>query len=332
MFITEEQKQLLLDDLTQKEFGYSVLDLSRGSTKCVWHRCVVCDRPKKNMFRRFVISVGLSHSQCKEQLTKQTWEQKYKVDHPFKNRNIQQKRKQTWEQKYGVDNPQKSKRVREKTKQTCLERYVVKYVTQSEQIQKKIKQTNIKKYGVVRLGNLKHEIKTKQYWLRQEFYDGCKINPDQDLPDRWSQGTSQKLEIVCSCGKIFVAVFNDFILGRHKGCGHYRQSRGEKQLGQYLEQLFPGQVTAQDNLGFLKRQTVDYAVRDLKLAFEYDGEHHFRPVRFNGKSLQKAEKQFKKQKINDKKKDRLLEQYGWTLIRIKYDQDIEQQLISKLRK
>lgn len=173
-----------------------------------------------------------------------------------------------------------------------------------------------------------YSVYSKQYWLDQTFYDGCKINPGQKLPNEWSQGSYKKFEIECSCGKIFAPVFRDFTSGNSKSCGHYSQSQGEKELGELLERLFPNLVTSQDDLDFLchkKPLRVDFAIRDLKLAFEFDGQQHFRSIKRYG-----GERGLKLTQQRDKKKEKLLKKNGYTLIRIRYDQDIKRQLFNDL--
>lgn len=102
-------------------------------------------------------------------------------------------------------------------------------------------------------------------------------------------------------------------------CNEYQK---EKRLGEILETLYPGLVRSQDNLGFLGRLRVDYSVSSLKLAFEYDGEHHFRPVRYGGMSIEKARKALKSQQIRDKRKSFLCKKNGYTLVRIAYNEDL----------
>ena len=60
---------------------------------------------------------------------------------------------------------------------------------------------------------------------------------------------------------------------------------------------------------------------------EYDGEQHYRPVRFGGISLKQAQKGF----INQQKKDKLdtlfCKENNIILHRIKYDEDKEKEII-----
>jgi len=101
-------------------------------------------------------------------------------------------------------------------------------------------------------------------------------------------------------------------------------SRGESKLGVILKQIFPTEdLRAEDNLGFLGHSRVDYSIRQLCLAFEYDGLHHFRPVAFGGIDQKRAEQQFIKQRERDRRKNRLCKKNNITLIRIAYKEPLD---------
>lgn len=333
MIIRKKLKSLLLHNRTQQEFGYNISELSRGSVRYIWHKCIICSRPKKTKFREFLQDKALSHQECKIEIRKRTNLQKYSVEHAPESKQVKKRIRQTWKGIYGVDNPRKAEQVKQKIRNTWKDKYGVDNPSRSERVQQKRKQNNLRKYGVKHsCGNLKHLLYSKQYWLKQKFHDNCKVNPNQSLPDQWSQGCSQKFEIICSCGKIFIPVFNDLTSGRSKSCGHFSQSQGEKRTGEYLTLLFPNQITTQDDLGFLKGQgarggnlKVDFANRDLKFAVEYNGLQHDQPVEYFG-----GKEAFELQQKNDEKKEKLLKKYDWTLVRVRYDQSIKDQLIDAL--
>lgn len=144
-------------------------------------------------------------------------------------------------------------------------------------------------------------------------------------------GVRDHLLVQCPEGHTYKVTWNNFQQGYR--CPICKNSKGEQCLYEILEQIFQGyNITKQDNLDFLGLQRVDFAIRDLKLAFEYDGEHHFRPVQFGGRSLQKAERAFKKQQQRDRKKEELLKQNDFKLIRFKYDENLSEEfLIQNLR-
>ena len=62
----------------------------------------------------------------------------------------------------------------------------------------------------------------------------------------------------------------------------------------------------------------DFAIHDLKILIERDGEQHYQPVRFGGISKERANAIFEKQKQVDKFKTELAISNGWKLCRIPY--------------
>ena len=84
--------------------------------------------------------------QRKEKLKKTSLE-KYGVEHPLKNKEIQNKRKETCLEKYG-GHPLQNTEIRNKIKETCLEKYGTNCPLQNEEIQNKVKKTCMENYGV----------------------------------------------------------------------------------------------------------------------------------------------------------------------------------------
>jgi len=133
-------------------------------------------------------------------------------------------------------------------------------------------------------------------------------------------GTS-KLEYECPKGHYSQVVWSLFYRGCR--CPTCCESKGEKQLSKILICLFPNnKIRSQDNLNFLGRQKVDFSVRDLKLAFEYDGEHHFHPVQFNGMPLKRAKRIFQYTVERDQRKNETCRKQGYRIIRFKYDEKL----------
>lgn len=161
---------------------------------------------------------------------------------------------------------------------------------------------------IVTYQQVKEYIEQQSYCLLSKRYINCK----------------NKLSLRCTKGHQYRATWEKFRQGHR--CPKCNESKGEKQLGELLQQVFPDLVTSQDNLDFLGLQRVDYAIPTLKLAFEYDGRQHYKPVKYWG-----GKKAFKFQQQRDKKKQQLLKQNGWTLVRIKYDQPIRDQLVEALK-
>lgn len=85
-----------------------------------------------------------SKEQIKEEKiekTKNTWLDKYGVDHPFKTREGLEKLKKANRIKYGVDNVMQLKEVQEKAMETTLKNYGVKRPLQNKELKKKQEKT-----------------------------------------------------------------------------------------------------------------------------------------------------------------------------------------------
>jgi len=136
------------------------------------------------------------------------------------------------------------------------------------------------------------------------------------LSDQYTHAHAD-LMFICSKGhKNHISWTNFYNLGHR--CSKCWEPKSEKKLGEILEVLFLGKVRRQDNLGFLGLKRIDYSVRDLKLAFEYDGQHHFFPTRYGNMSEKKAQERFITQQQRDQLKNKLCKKNGYKLIRIAY--------------
>ena len=62
----------------------------------------------------------------------------------------------------------------------------------------------------------------------------------------------------------------------------------------------------------------DFAIHDLKILIERDGEQHYFPVRFGGVSIERAEQHHRKAVAADKKKTEMAKQNGWCVCRIPF--------------
>jgi len=69
----------------------------------------------------------------------------------------------------------------------------------------------------------------------------------------------------------------------------------------------------------------DFYLPDYNLCIEYDGEHHFRPIKYFG-----GEMSFKKIKIKDEIKTKFCKDNNIKLLRIKYTADVEQKLTKEI--
>ena len=122
------------------------------------------------------------------------------------------------------------------------------------------------------------------------------------------------LKILCfRCKKTFNTTFANIISGYW--CKNCANGKSQRKLANIIKKIF--NCDAKINYRGFKwlegynggRQEIDIWVPELKLAIEYDGEQHFRPVRFGGISKIRAKKQFEYTKKLDKAKNRKIKQH-----------------------
>ena len=100
-----------------------------------------------------------------------------------------------------------------------------------------------------------------------------------------------------------------------KWCPECKIFKSQKKLKNIIEQI-TGKEAILNYKGFdwLKtskygKQELDIYIPELKLAIEYDGKQHFKPVRFGGISLEKAKENLRNTKKLDKIKNKKIEQH-----------------------
>lgn len=133
--------------------------------------------------------------------------------------------------------------------------------------------------------------------------------------------THCKTKILCKCsidGHEWEATPSNLLSGF--GCPVCNASRGEKDITKCL---------INKSIEFIPQYTISECRRVKPLPFdfylpaynayiEYDGIQHFIPIDFFG-----GEKEFQKRKENDSIKNLFCKEHGLVLLRIKYDQDID---------
>jgi hypothetical protein len=108
-----------------------------------------------------------------------------------------------------------------------------------------------------------------------------------------------------TCGNEYYVRPHDFITNGCRCPTCRRSSKGEQKIASILKSMkikYCTEKTFED----LKDKILlrfDFYLPEYNLLIEYDGHHHFKPVRFNGISEEVAEENFKNQKIRDKMKN-----------------------------
>lgn len=142
-------------------------------------------------------------------------------------------------------------------------------------------------------------------------------------PSDVSYGSNKKVWWECNEGHEWIASVNDRTRGN--GCPFCNMSKGEIKIKDFLIKNNINnmeQFKFNDCKGMSRRLPFDFAIFDnknkLMCLVEYDGEQHFQPIRFGGKSQQSAEKEFQKRIKNDNIKNTYCKNNEIKLIRIPY--------------
>lgn len=131
-------------------------------------------------------------------------------------------------------------------------------------------------------------------------------------------------ECRCKCGNICNIKSSLLRYGSTNGCPECddKRSKGEKAISTFLQKnniFFETQKRFSDCC-YKRQLPFDFYLPEQRLAIEYDGEQHFRPVNLGGMSDESAIKEFELTQKRDKIKDRYCQTNGIQLIRIPYTQ------------
>ena len=140
------------DNAIKLESDYSKDKITRDTIirgKCKSEGCIGVF---EKMFRNITIGGGSYCKKCacdnKKTKTIDTNLEKYGVESPFQNKEIQQKIKNVNLEKYGTENPMQNEEIKNKTQETCLKKYGSKHASQNIEVQAKIKKTMVANLGV----------------------------------------------------------------------------------------------------------------------------------------------------------------------------------------
>lgn len=124
-------------------------------------------------------------------------------------------------------------------------------------------------------------------------------------------------------------------------CPECSLGKSQKKLFKIIRNIFSNLTIKYNYRGFgwLKKHNkleLDIFIPDLRIAIEYDGEQHFKPVRFGDYSFEEAENKLKKLQYSDKLKNKLISEHPEDIkhfIRISYQEKITyKNIISILQK
>ena len=134
-----------------KTFWVKTRDLSKGSGVMVHVQCDICKKKRVLKYKDYIKNESkhgyYACTECASHKRKDTFIERFGVDHPLKTKEIKDKIKNTCIEKYGYENVNQVPEYKEKIKQTCLERYGYTSIGLVPEIQAKVHETNIEKYG-----------------------------------------------------------------------------------------------------------------------------------------------------------------------------------------
>ena len=131
-----------------------------------------------------------------------------------------------------------------------------------------------------------------------------------------------KIKIICPIHGEFSQKPNGHLSGR--GCPKCTRSKGEIIIADWLEKnsiRYESEKWFDGCRGTRRPLPFDFYLSDYNICLEYDGEQHYRAVRFNGMSEDRANDSYRKIVEHDEVKNRYCGENGIRLIRFKYDLD-----------
>lgn len=183
----------------------------------------------------------------------------------------------------------------------------------------------------------KENMKEIQYLPLSEFIEkSVKVHGDKyDYSQVDYVGAHKKVKIICKThGHFYCTPANHWSNGVGcPGCLHSNPSKGEAKIAAWLERnhiQYEYQKSYSDlwwksNKGRLK---YDFWLSKENVLIEYDGEHHFLPLSWSKKI--DGSKRLIEQQAKDQLKNEYAEKNNIKLVRILYNQDIEQILEAEL--
>lgn len=143
------------------------------------------------------------------------------------------------------------------------------------------------------------------------------VNKDIDVRGYYVNNHTPILHYCKICENEFMAYPNNILNGQ--GCPICKESRGERIIRHYLQEHkidFKSQYRF-DNCKNKRSLPFDFYLPELNICIEYDGPQHFEPIeRFGGNN------NFLQTQQNDSIKNKYCEENNITLLRIRYDENI----------
>lgn len=159
-----------------------------------------------------------------------------------------------------------------------------------------------------------NEMKSMDGFIKELY----QVNPDIEIIGEY-KGTHRRIK--CRCKKDgYIWEGNPArMLRREAGCPLCNISLGEKHLLETLDKIGVTYISQYPiDVGAKREYRFDAYDNLHKIAFEYNGEQHYRPVDFAGKGKDWAENEFKRVQLRDKNKINYCVKNSITLVIVPY--------------
>lgn len=251
----------------------------------VWPCCVVCGKPltedyilKNKKVKRCCSRACYAIDPQRLNKVKQTSNERYGVDDPFRSAAVEEKRKTALIQKYGLASPAKDPNIRDKIKRTNNERYGGNYPFNSQLIQTKIKQAINDKYGVDNVGKCDEILCRRVQSFRKNNFDHykntvLKLHNIELLTDQQHYMTDDNLDFKC-CNCNYQWTTNHKVAQQIicPICSANKfTSGGEYSLLEYIQSIYDGLIIRHDRSILSNHRELDIFLPEKNLAFEYNG-------------------------------------------------------------
>lgn len=123
------------------------------------------------------------------------------------------------------------------------------------------------------------------------------------------------VKCLCDCGNIIICSVSDLVSGHTQSCGCDRESKGEKWIKEFLDNLNIKYISQKrfPDCKNIRTLPFDFYLPDYNMCIEFDGSQHYRPIEYWG-----GEEQFKYRQHNDDIKNTYCINKGIDIIHISY--------------
>lgn len=249
-----------------------------------WPICANCGKPIEESK---ITSKGIRKYCCRQcagsdpkrrEQYKQTCIEKYGVDHPFKVKEINQKKLDTFQRKYGGNAPICDPSIKAKMKETNQAKYGCDFPFESKNIQNKVKQTVLEKYGVDNPAKSDVIIEKRSKTARENNYEHYKqmvhhLHHVELLSTKQQFNNDVVLTFKCEkCGHQWTRERCVAQLAICPKCiNNFSTSTGEFELLQFIKSVYDGEIVTHNRSILEGNQELDIYLPEKQLAFEYNG-------------------------------------------------------------